>query len=78
MAWIFFSISSGKLNIFMVLHMTQIWDTLEAIWLFQVQAFDPPSPSHEITQYTKRIGFFRNRHTFKWILNEICVLQQSD
>ena len=34
MACIFFSISSGKLDIFMVLHMTRIWDKLEAIWQF--------------------------------------------
>ena len=27
----FFSISTGKLDIFMVLHMTRIWDKLEAI-----------------------------------------------
>ena len=40
---------SGKLDIFMVLHVTQIWDKLEAIWLFQAQAIDPPSWSYEIT-----------------------------
>jgi len=31
MACIFFSISSGKLDIVKVLHKTQIWDKLEAI-----------------------------------------------
>ena len=57
MACIFFSIFSEKLDIFMVLHATRIWDKLEAIWLFQAQAVNPPSPSHEITRYTKHIGF---------------------
>ena len=42
--------SSWKLDIFMALHVTRIWDKLEAIWLFQVQVIDPPSPSHEITR----------------------------
>jgi len=32
MACIFFSISSGKLEIVKVLHKTGIWDKLEAIW----------------------------------------------
>ena len=48
MACIFFIISSGKVDIFMVLHATRIWDKLEAIWRFQAQAIDPPSPSNEI------------------------------
>ena len=45
-------ISSGKLEILMVLYATRIWDKLEAIWLCQLsqaQAIDPPSPFHEIT-----------------------------
>ena len=50
MACTFFTISSGKLDIFMVLHATRIWDKVEAIWLFEAQAIDPPSPSHEITK----------------------------
>ena len=50
MACIFFSISGGKLDIFMVLHAAQIWNKLEAIWLFQAQAIDPPSP-HEIIAF---------------------------
>jgi len=37
MACIFFSISSGKLEIVKVLHKTRIWDKLEAIWLFRAQ-----------------------------------------
>ena len=37
MARIFFSISSGKLEIVKVLHKTWIWDKLEAIWLFRAQ-----------------------------------------
>ena len=41
MACIFFTISSEKLD---------IWDKLEAIWLFQAQVIDPPSSSHEITR----------------------------
>ena len=49
MACIFFTIFSGKLDIFMELHATRIWDKLEAIWLSQAQAIDPLSPSHEIT-----------------------------
>ena len=31
MASLFFSLASGKLDIFMVLHATRIWDKLEAI-----------------------------------------------
>ena len=39
-------ISSEKLDIFMILHTTRIWDKLEAIRLFRAQAIDPPSDHH--------------------------------
>ena len=64
MACVFFSICGGKLENFMVLHTTRIWEKLEAIWLFrlfQTQAIDAPSPSHGITRLTKRIGFFYSK-----------------
>ena len=37
MACTFFSIASGVLDIVKVLHKTQIWDKLEAIWLFRAK-----------------------------------------
>ena len=37
MSRLFFSISSGKLEVVKVLHKTRTWDKLEAIWLFRAQ-----------------------------------------
>ena len=54
MACLVFSISSGKLDIFMVLPILHefwiSWKPSDYSGLFQVQAIDPPSPSHAITQ----------------------------
>ena len=60
MVCIFFTISSGKLDIFMVLHATRIWNKLETIALFQAQAIDPPSPSHELHGKLNAPFFTRN------------------
>ena len=49
MACIFFSISSGKLEIVKVLFKTRIRDKLEAVWKFRAHANDPPSPRRNKT-----------------------------
>jgi len=63
MACIFFSISSGKLEIVKVLHKTRIRDKLEATWLFRAQTILRGSDEtytlrEKITREIKPITFF--------------------
>jgi len=61
MACIFFSISSGKLQIVKVLLKTRTRDKLEAIWLFWVQMIlrdQTYAIGEEIIQQIKFIAFF--------------------